>query len=721
MPTLIEEEFIDRGYVLENSILAQTKDWDNQIKTTFRDIVESIAPNEEELVRIQSTIFSLLQYSHIHVINFGIELCKKLYEHKDFDVSSFITWAGPIFMRNDLKTSTKISLSILEHSAKKDQSLRSSIVLFISDCFLQTDATIQEKAAKAIVKYGDPNNEELKQKLASYAETIQSNAKILLFDYFASSMNQDSTSPVEVYTNHFIPQFTLGDPIAIPKNWNELLQHIVKFTSDQEYIDSEIMWDVLLTKSTLFQDQFKSEIEPIKNKLYSFPTNCAYTDNTYRFLRIKAGMSATSYMPDRLEQYKKFEQIPKTLYDLVEYRLQRGIQLTLLSIPTHYPHHIEPKILLERMIAHEESKEPIHQLDLALAIGRLIRQNVNEAAVLLDSIPKKYKSLMSYCLGITHAIELKSNTVIGNFFSKLIGTTNQDELITLWAVAARTFNPDGYFVEFEDTPLKDIPNVTKPYKPEWLFRNFQTEVYCPLNNREINRYHSTFPRNKMYDEPIPFELIYSGDYAPVDKSMVNWYGSPQGRGRIKGKHSIAPRDSERIANNILDHFLRIYGLNEEQAIDLLNILLLPDQSVGSSSHLILALCFIHDKKSLRLNAEEVMYQLIAKGKLDVFDFGQKAAQVANAEIGVFQRLCDGIVSIKDSSSKHNSALAQIIDSMLAHLEAKESPPTGIKKLLEHFADVIVKNNFIVSPEAKAYMVKLKSSPSLKKVIEQIMI
>ncbi|MFN6378889.1 MAG: DUF6493 family protein [Flavobacteriales bacterium] len=721
MQKLIESDFIQRDFVLENCLLIQTKNWDNLVRSSFRDLFEAMSPTSQELIRFQHIVFSLLSDAHFSVVNLAINLCKRIYTEGSFDITNFVVSAAPILIRNDIKTSIKSTITILEYFLKKDSPMKGQICLMLCDCFSQSDASIQEKAATVLAKYGNFNLNELREKVTSYSNLIQSNSKKLLMNHLELSVEVDESQKTVSYKYDFSPNYSLGDPILIPNNWNEILKLIGKFKKTRDRVDAEVLWLLFLTRQDLFPSNLNKELEPYRTSMYSTFGDRSFTDITFKILRIKAGLPKSMFDPQKkLDQYEVVEGEPKNLYELIEYRMQRGIKLSLLSIPTHYPCFIEPVTLMIRLIEHEKFNEPIHTFDLALAIGRMVRTNIEEASALLSDIPKKYRTLMSYCLGLTSNIEVDTKNHITKIFSKITGNQNSDELLLLWAVAARTFDREGYFPAFEDTEIGEIPNVTKPYYPEWIFDKEMSSYISHETNQLKTVFFGLKPHLKYpHDKYIPPTLIYSDEYSAREGSHKDWKGGIVTESCLKATLYEAPRDSERVASKLLSRCNKHYRIPEEAISIFLKLLTQPDQKVDPSSNLVLAISFFNDDKSLRLNASEALFQFIELEKLDTVDFGKKAALSIDAEYGVFQRLLDGILTIKDASSKHNSALAQIFDSMLVHLVINENLPSGFKKLLESFADVKIKTNFTISPQAIAFLERWKEIPSLRKLIQEI--
>jgi hypothetical protein len=90
------------------------------------------------------------------------------------------------------------------------------------------------------------------------------------------------------------------------------------------------------------------------------------------------------------------------------------------------------------------------------------------------------------------------------------------------------------------------------------------------------------------------------------------------------------------------------------------------------------------------------------------------------------RLVDSLVSVKDVSPLHNSALFVLIDSIFQNLyvlteyaEEKEKLPTNFKKLIENYLDLLGKTQHKPSPQTISYLSQWKDHASLKGLVKQV--
>lgn len=716
--SLLDENKMDRAFFIENAILIQTKEWNNNLKSFFRKRIEEFNVTPDELIIYQENIFSFLHNPYPPITSYGIELIKKMYDHPKFKTKSFLEWLEPLMMRSDCKAAIKNVLPILEKITKSNPKLSANIASIIADVYVIADLALQERATKIITKIANAKDKVLKEKLSSYVTLMQGNIKSGLTQFLDQEDLTIDDSVLEKYTFEPQQELLLTEEVQLPKDWNDIVFQFGNFIKSDETIDSEILLNIYIAHRDLFPADYSAQLQPYEKQLQKHNFEAIHKNFIKSFLEQKI-RNINSKFDSSFKHYSKMNTLilMKPLLEKVQQKIDANSTLPLLSFPSHRPYWVEPKVLLERIIAYQNTNEEIDSLDLAIAIARMPRENVAEAIPLLDQIEGELKPLLTFCLGVNEKIELDSASLFSKLLATMGKTTKETGNLSLWAVAARTFYPNDTFSEFENTYLKDVPFVISPFVPEIKFKGKWNE-WTNYQTKEKERTPSWYELKLDFPNyvKIPNYLLYSQD---IYKRSNSWDYSINYAGNTYFWHSLTPQNSDALALTLLQNCGVADGSKPELK-GFLEVINRPEFRFSDISLLLYACCFFQEKKDLRLLASEVLINLIEKQAIDVELLAQKMAYLATEKYGVFLRLVDGLIALKDVSPLHNNALLQLLNSFFAHLDLKEKLPTNFKKIIENYLDILTKTNQKPSAEAIVFFEQWKDNASLKSLIKQIL-
>jgi hypothetical protein len=424
------------------------------------------------------------------------------------------------------------------------------------------------------------------------------------------------------------------------------------------------------------------------------------------------------YEKSEYDTIKTFELFASILFK-VDNKIDINSQLPLLSMPTHEPYWVEPKVLMERLIAYQNAKEDIDRADLCIAISRMPRENTEEAAQLLPQLDTDLAKLMAYCLGISQTIDMSETDSMFSGVSFMGESTQQTENIALWAVAARTVYPQKTFSEFEKNSLSEVPFVVAPFNPPPYFKQRWRE--------EKNYQTDEMERSYLWDElhfdapeakTLPNHLLYSLD---IFDRPTTWLHCLNHAENAFYWHSVMPQNPEPLAFFLLKSACShvVVTSSSAELKGFLDILTRPEFWFSDSTLLVFACCFFQEKKDIRFMASEVLITLIQNQAIDAEKFSEKVAFLISEQYSALLRFIDAIVVLKDVSPSHNSALFIILDNVFKHLVLSEKMPTNFKKLVEHYVDIIAKTQQKPSVEALHFFEKLGDNAALKGLVKQI--
>lgn len=720
---LLAENKLDKKIFFENAILIQTKEWNNNLKLFFRKIIEDLQPSADELIPFQENIFTFFNNSNPTITSYGLDLIKKIYDHPKFKTKSYLEWLEGLMMRSDCKAAVKNSLIILEKISKSNPKFNKSIAVLIADIYVISDLSLQERTTKLILKTGNSKDVVLREKLSTMASYMQGSIKSNLNKFLNEEALTSDESTLENYK--FNPQKVqlLVDEVEIPKDWNEILFLYGRFIATEEIIDSEILLNVFITQRDLFPSDYTEQLQPYLKQLEKNDTDSVLKNYTKNLLINKISNKNLVYKLND-SNYITLKTL-RSIKPIIEKVLQKNKDnslLPLLSFPTHKPHWVAPKILLERIIAYQKANEAIDPVDLSIAISRMPRENIAEAIPLLDQLDADMKQLLSFCLGIGKEININSSSILTKLFQKVGGSTPNIEKIGLWAVAARTFYPTETFSEFEKTYLNDVPFVIAPYVPMVSFKEKWNE-WKDYQTKELVRSPSwTELRVELMKEKIiPNYLLYSLDlHHKVEKNSWTTDYKISSVENVYYWNSLMPQNNDSLSINLLDKSCRITEGTNTELKGFLTIVNQPGFQFSDTSLLVFACCFFQEKKDIRLMASEVLINLVANQSIDIILFAEKNAFLISNKYGVLLRFIEAVITLKDISALHNSALFLLLDGVFGNIELKEKLPINFKKMVENYLDLMLKTNQKPAESTRVLFEKLKENNSLKALIKQIL-
>lgn len=712
----VNDGSLKRTNVIENCLLIQTKEWNNGIKTFFKKVVEEMQPTADELIANQHSIFTFLQNAYAPIITFGVDLCKQIFEEKKFKTNDFLEWLEPLFYREDAKGSIKKLLPIVEKIAKNNSKTHSKIADLVSDVFVIPDLSLQERAVKTLIKTANKKDKLLKKKLSDYVAQMQGSIRTQLADFLENEASQNDTFEVENYEYKPVKHAKLVTEVQLPSDWNEILFQFGKFIKNAGILDAEILLHSFLLQQNLFPVDYQKQLEPYDKQLKKSYFDCEAKEFVKGFLIQKImKLNQKANLKFSIHNQVRTIHFYKTIINSFEEKMQAKSALPLLSFPTHEPHWVAPKRLLERIIAYQNTNENIDFNDLTLAISRMPLENVEEALPLLPQLDSELKNLFEFCFGINKEIKIPEKGILNQLFQKAGGATVQSKNIALWAVAAQTFYPNDYFEAFDKTTISGIPFAGNPFHTpihfvekvnEWV--DYQTKQKMRISWNEIKL---DLPKHKM----IPEHLIYSLDSFYMGEN--SWHYELYGQDIIYYWNNLMPQNNEPLAVKLLTTTC----YNSSNSIEVLKpFLQIANRTDFDFSHYcsyVFACCFFMEKKDIRLLASEILYEKIGSRSFPIEQMSAVFAYLISNNYGVFGRFADAVLSIKDSSPLHNQALFLLLDGVLSNWTLGEKLPTNFKKFIENYYDLATKLNLKPSEKTLIFLKTLEETASLKKLIK----
>lgn len=718
---LLAERRIDRMWFLESCLQVQTKEWNNGLKSFFRKRFEEAHPTQNELVSIQMNVFMMLHASYNQVANFGVSLIKDCYDAEGFELHAFLDWIAPVMMREDCKGSLKTLLTMFEKIIKRRMDLSDKILELTTDVFAVNDLPLQEKAAKLIQKYARKDHDELIEKLGLYAPQFLGNVSGLLSEFNMKSADLDVNSPQEEYRFSIkkIPVLLKDNEVKMPENWNDILFHIGRFIESADIVDDEILMNLLIVARSNFPADYHKQSLVYLKKMEKTYYASLFKNLTKDFTIGQLSISPIDFVKPNYFQWNKIPTVGVQFDRLihVKQKIANFSKLPLLSLPTHTPSWIAPKVLIERLIAYQNANEAINQLDLAIAIARMPREQTEEAIFLCDQLEGELQPLIKFCLGVSDEI-LPANKRFWSlsFLGKKLINFNEDSYNAIWALAARTYYPKKTFTEFDKTGFGDAPFVSTPFdfkpyfKEEWNeWKNYQTgemQRSPPWMSLKIDL---------SYSKNLPQPLLYSLDayhkkteyyYYLQKDDVVFWSG-------------LTPQFLNPLFLTIINTTCRVADGGNSPVEGGLMILLRENTVFSDIILLFLACACVQQKRETRGLAAEVLIHHFQNQSIEPEKLGERLGFLLSNKYAPIARLTEVIGLVKDVSSLHNQALALLLEDLLLAFENTKDFPTNFKKLLEVYFDILTKTKKRPKLKLLALIESWQSTNALRNICKQI--
>ncbi|MEE1897575.1 DUF6493 family protein [Flavobacterium rakeshii] len=715
---LLIQEKIDRIFLIESILLVQTKEWNNSIKSFYRKLLtEIVKPEPEELIDFQEVIFASFHNSFVPVVSFGTTLIKTIYSLPEFNIASFLEWVEPLMMRSDAKGAIKSIVILLEKIYKLHPEYGSRVASVMCDIFVVPDLSLQERTAKALIKLASKGIQLPLEKLADYSPLMQGNIKIILSDYL-KDVEEVYEPEQKEYVFNGQKEVLLTDEVNLPSNWNELMYLFGSFIYSEEVLDGEILLNAFIIQQDLFPPDYTNQLEAYSKQLNEAFFNSHDKLFLKSFFQLKfQNILRPVKIVDNTRNKVRTLKIIDNIIEAAQKRINTNVRQSLLCFPTHKPHWVAPKVLLERLIYLKENKIELNYTDLAIAISRMPRENIDEALPLLEKLDGELKKLMEFCLGVTKEMPLAQKKSFLNKLLLITNNTSNYNTEALWAVAARTFYPEESFSEFQKGYLKNVPFVEKPFDPELRFKECYNDIYN-YRTRTTERSKSWYKLEYSVDNfsVAPQHFLYGLD---INSGKKTWESFLWSKGNVKFWHSLMPQNINPLSLYLTLETFSQSSEGGEVAEAYLHILNEGGFKLSGSALLNLACSLFLENKKIRLLATEVLINLIEKRHIDIKVFSYKTAFLVNNNYGPFGRMAEALISVKDVSPMHNSALLLITEGIFGNLVIKEKLPVNFKKLVECYVDLLYKTEKAPAEKIITFFESYKNTASLKPLISQI--
>ncbi|MDU2940789.1 MAG: DUF6493 family protein [Enterobacteriaceae bacterium] len=682
--TYTKNQRLDRSRVLKESLLAINRNFDRGRATWFASLFSTLEPTIEECIQLQDQLFAAFSCPHSKPVNTALHAIKKIIDHPAFRADEFISYL-PLLFSSVTKGIVSSSLTLVDKLAKQTPAKRPEICQHLTGVFLSKDASLQNNAAKLLVKYGDPTDPALSALLMSYTDNLLFDARERLTDFLDV---KPAAADIEEEVTEVLPLIREDNRIPEIECWDDFVFLAGRAFLNLESYHFDQLPATLIRFAHAINEDNVAQLEPAFAQAWKtlqfWPATQGIFDRILatfflefmcqlvdRFANKKIATLYTQYqeLKHHEDKYKKltwgfndwqkstkagFQPYIDILLTVLQ-RLKTGCRLPLLSTPTHLPCFIEPCILIERLKQYQQAGETPCSLDFQLALQRCTPGGDAHG---LSNLHDEYENVMRYFLSGDLAA-LEAITVDDWALTAII---TRNPLLT----DAVSYDQGKALLEKKELPLA----LLTPVFPWRLLIKETIRNYS--NDKIISRVlrFDVTQNWRQADTTLFYQHVFSKGYSHhgADQQRIifsfPWYCDGLLMRFIETHFKTAEIKNEVIVTSMLR---AIYELP------------LPLTSMG---HLLIAFSLLHSSKTVRTLAAELWNdKLRHPGGINATHIGDILGKLEAEGWAPLKRFTDlAMQSMINISARHNAALLEMVNAMDAHLNSIKI--NNYKKLTE---------------------------------------
>ncbi|WBO85245.1 DUF6493 family protein [Hymenobacter yonginensis] len=756
---------LDRADLLTRTLAAMRRDFRRPLLTWFKNLFLALQPTAEERLARQQELVELLAHAQPQVVNFALDQLKALWLHPEFEPAPLLVYAELLVTRQDLKTAQRTLLGSFEKLLKRAPSLAPDLGRLAVAALASPDSAVQAKAGKllvAILQAKQPlltpeQATDLTDSLGLYADLLTAETRQQLVGWLSPAAAPQPTEAV-AYAPHaaFVPDLSAANAVAPVADWHELLFLTGQVLRYNDVLALERWVDGLRRLQPRYPQDYGQQLLPYLVQVR--PSLKGKVDEQTAAIIASNGLSghrglvealllswAQGFIVARVEKVNvRHDQdasdplvlVQQRRFVAAEHHLRARSGLPLLSTPSHAPHWLAPTTLVDRLLTYEAAHTEPDPADLVVALARTAYADAADAQAALTQLPRlqsaELRALLQWLLApamqplplqpkhkpsvLKHLTTRLSQLLPGNAISSSLA----DAWPWLWAVAARTRQPEGMFEELTAVVPTDYIGVVRPWAPGWHFEvktNTWVEQWKPGKPTVTHQYTVLqFPSKYTSQTPPSPLLLYSQHARFAAMQHAGW---------------VLPLDYRFVASLVPHnpaplhwHVVRtaawadgLESLERDVVQAALQELLAPGPAFTEPTTLLLALGLMHKVPACRALALEVLLAACATGRLVPATLGTTLGRFLANEFVPVQRLADNLQQARAIDAATDDALQQVLDALLPELPV--APLRNTKKLVELYAELASRSGRLPAEAAQPNLRHWKATATLKKAIGEL--
>jgi hypothetical protein len=764
LAALLASGDLDRAEWLTHCLLALRRDFRRPLLTWIKNLYASLKPTPEELLAWQGELLELLSHPLPLVVNFALEQLKEIWTQPAFDLATLLPPAEVLLSRQDLKTGLRTLLTGLDRLLKADPTQAAPLARLYAGALAHADAGVQERAAKSLAALLGAKKPllsveataEATATIAAYAELLGPPARIALAPWLAAPAA--STAPVA--TEHyapaadFRPELSVITAVVSVANWHELLFLTGQVLKHDNPLALERWLEGLLRLQGELPADHAEQLQPYLPQIITWgrepgqPLTLAQVQEVLAKGHLVSGHAGLAEalvlgwllgFPEPLVPQVKpgYYAEPEPLVMAEQQRLAFAETLLigrralpLLSAPSHAPHWLAPSALVPRLLAYQAAGQEPDPADLALALARLAWADPTDAAMATGQLAQLHhaglRELLAWLLASTaaplpvpavaDALRLAPSAATGSLAAALPW---------LWAVAARTRQPDGEFPALAALTPPDCANVVRPCAMTWEIvaksRTYKVN-WKPGVTEETEHWLElqSGPLEPVAVPPTPVALYSLYPAAPPTTSY-RWNALTVLATTYDYLAALLPQYPVPLHWRALSlAAMRDSGESGPRQVlsQALRDLLAPGPAFDEPATLLLAIGLTYQQPPVRALALEVLLAAIEHGRLVPTALAAALGKLLSANFVPLPRLTAGLVQARAISPRTDDALRQLLEALLPALPA--APLRQTSALLTLYADLPGRAAHPVPAPVQARLREWSTSASLKKSIAPLL-
>jgi hypothetical protein len=758
---------LTRMELLTRSLVAMRRDFRRPLLTWFKNLFLALQPTPEECLAREQELVELLAHAQPQVVNFALEQLKPFWTDAAFDPAPLLLYAEGLVTRQDLKTAQRTLLSGFEKLLKHNPVLAPELGRLASAALASADAAVQAKAAKLVVSLlhakkpllSADKTADLVSSLGHYADLLTAGARKLLAPWLVPAQEPVPTlGPGYAPETGFVPDLSATNAVVPVADWHELLFLTGQVLRHDKVLDLERWVDGLLRLQPRFPADYAQQLLPylvqvrpsLKGKTGEQATAIIAGNGLVGHRGLVEALAlgwAQGFTAERVNKVNvRHDHDTSDPLVLVEQRrfvaaenhLRNRADLPLLSTPSHAPYWVAPSTLVDKLLAYEAAHAEPDPADLIVAIARTAYASVADAQIALARLPQlqrpELRELLEWLLtpGLPplptfHPAKTSVLKQLTARLSKLLPghasgpATLADAWPWLWAVAARTRQPEGVFDELAALMPTDYVGVVRPWTPEWHFEvktNTWVDRSKPGKPTVTHRYPVLqFPSKYSSQTPPSPLLLYSQHARFRAMGQAGWL-LPHDYRFVASlvPHNPAPLHWHVMRTAAWADNLESIGRDVVQAA--LQELFDPGPAFTEPTTLLLAVGLMHRVPACRALALEVFLSACVTRRLVPADLGTTLGRFLAAKFVPVERLADNLQQARAIDATTDEVLQQVLNHLLPELPA--APLRNTKKLVELYVDLTSRSGRRPAEAMKANLHNWQGTPALKKAIGKLL-
>ena len=725
---------LTRTELLTRSLAALRRDFRRPLLTWFKNLFLALKPTPEESLAYQEELVELLAHAQPQVVNFAMEQVKVIWADAAFDPASLLLYAEGLVTRQDLKTAQRTLLGGFEKLLKRTPALAPALARLASAALASPDAAGQAKAAKLLASMlqakqpllSADETADLVSSLTDYADLLTAGARQLLAPWLAPApAPAPNLGAAYVPQVEFVPDLAAANAVPPVADWHELLFLTGQVLRHKNALELERWVDGLLRLQPQFPADYAPQLLPflvqvqpaLKGKTGE-QAAAIIADHRlgghHGLVETLAMGWAQGFSTERVRQLSirqghdtsdPLVLVEQGRFAAAENHLRTRSGLPLLSTPSHAPHWVAPSVLVDKLLLYEAAQAEPDPADLVVALARTAYAHAADAQTALARLPQlqrpELRELLQWLLTpgppplpkfqpAKTSILKPQAARLGKRRPDTAGDAGSlaDAWPWLWAVAARTRQPDGMFEELAALVSTAYIGVVRPWAPEWQFEvkvNTWVEKWKPGEPTVTHRHTELqFASRYLSQTPPSPQLLYSQHARFKAMGHPDWFLPHDYRFLVSLiPHNPAPLHWHVVRTAAWADGLEAIERDVVQAA--LQALLGPGPVFTEATTLLLALGLMHKVPACRALALEALLSACTTGRLQPAALGTVLGRLLANDFAPVQRLADNLQQARAIDATTDDALQQVLDNLLPELPAV--PLRNTRKLVELYADL----------------------------------